>query len=551
MIKMIYVIALLGVVASCNFSNSQYTNQLKSLDSKLEQYPEMVWDSLKKLDPKKFNSAQQAYYYLLSASATDKNLVYLDNDSTIRVALEYYQDQKDNYNLARCQYYMGKYVQKRKKIKEAYEFYKQAELNFQQSEGENPHILGLIHYQIGLIQKQQINLAEAEVSSQKAFEIFVENQDTISSAYALRLKGSTQIDSKKLKEAEENLSKSLEIILTVKNKSKNYYEAKSAILSAFSLLYRKTKNLQLSLEFNEKYLAAYFEQNHEIPSLYYNNILNIFNAQQEFDSAKYYCDLIIKTAEKEKNTFNLMNGYKASAFFEAKKGNYKQAYLYKEFFNKLKDSLSDVKNSNNILELENEFRRVESQKKLLKAENNNLRAYAIFTVILFGLLIIGVPLYSRHKRLKLKYHRLSEAVKHTEWGFLVTKEFITENHIAYDELERMLNREKSLNNINVESYNRLREALIQQKANYSGHLFDRLTSFDGTFGTKFQQSFPEFSTDELLMASMVHHQWKITDMTTIFHVSVEAIRKRKARLAHKISMKLKKEIDIDDYLTNL
>lgn len=142
-------------------------------------------------------------------------------------------------------------------------------------------------------------------------------------------------------------------------------------------------------------------------------------------------------------------------------------------------------------------------------------------------------------------------VKHTEWGFLVTKEFITENHIAYDELERMLNREKGMNNINVELYNKFHDALIQQKANYSGRLFDRLTNFDGNFGTKFQQLFPDFSTDELLMATMLHHQWKISDMTTIFHVSLDALRKRKARLAHKISAKLNREIDLDDYLTHL
>lgn len=96
----------------------------------------------------------------------------------------------------------------------------------------------------------------------------------------------------------------------------------------------------------------------------------------------------------------------------------------------------------------------------------------------------------------------------------------------------------------------MHEILIQQKANYSGRLFDRLTSFDGAFGAKFQKQFPDFNSDELLMATMIHHQWKLTDMTTIFHISIDAIRKRKTRLTNKISSKLKKEIDLDEYLTN-
>ena len=130
-------------------------------------------------------------------------------------------------------------------------------------------------------------------------------------------------------------------------------------------------------------------------------------------------------------------------------------------------------------------------------------------------------------------------------------EFINYNHIAYDELERLLNREKSLHHLSSESYKRLYEALIQQKANSSGRLIYRLTNFDGNFSIRFQRMFPECNTDELLLASMIHHQWRMTDMTTIFHASPEALRKRKNRLAHKISTKLQKEIDLDEFLKNL
>ena len=162
-----------------------------------------------------------------------------------------------------------------------------------------------------------------------------------------------------------------------------------------------------------------------------------------------------------------------------------------------------------------------------------------------------LPIYFRHRKLKVQYEKLSETIKHREWSFMMTKEFITENHIAYDELERLLNREKSLHHLSSESYKRLYEALIQQKANSSGRLIYRLTNFDGNFSIRFQRMFPECNTDELLLASMIHHQWRMTDMTTIFHASPEALRKRKNRLAHKISTKLQKEIDLDEFLKNL
>lgn len=181
----------------------------------------------------------------------------------------------------------------------------------------------------------------------------------------------------------------------------------------------------------------------------------------------------------------------------------------------------------------------------------NAKIYFLFGGIILLLSSGGTILYYRNKQLKLQYLKLSETIKHTEWGFLVTKEFITENHIAYDELERILNREKGINNINAELYNRLHDVLSQQKANYSGHLLHRLTHLDGNFGAKFQKLFPDFSTDDFLLASMIHHQWKVTDMTTIFHISPDAVRKRKNRLNQKISTRMKREIDLDEFLTHL
>lgn len=549
MTKVIFVIALLGVVASCNWNNNQYTNKLKNLDSQLDENPGMVWDSLKKMDTRDFSLSQKAYYYLLNASATDKNYVYLEKDSTLRVALEYYQDKKDYYNLARCQYYMGKYVKNKQQLKTAYNLFKQSELNLKQSSEEDPHLVGLIYYQLGLILKQQNNHLEAGSFFQNSYDAFIQAKDTVSASYSLRYKGA--LKDKEFTQAKQDLFKSLELISKLKDSSEKVYQSKAGILSAISFFYIQHDSLKQSLEYSQKCLPLFLEQSKEVPSQYYWNILRAYYKQQQLDSARYYCNIMIESAKKEKSILNLISGYRTLSILEEKEGNFQKACQYKNYFNKLKDSLNKAVNTNNILDLERKYNHTETQRQLLKAENNNLRAYAIFTVIVFGLLSIGLPLYNRHKKLKLKYNKLSETIKHTEWGFLVTKEFITENHIAYDELERMLNREKSLDNINSDLYNKFHEALIQQKANYSGRLFDRLTSFDGNFGTKFQKLFPEFSTDELLMASMIHHKWKITDMTTIFHVSVEAIRKRKARLAHKISSKLKKDIDLDEYLANL
>lgn len=546
--KKALVITLVGVVSSCNLFNNHYTKQLKRLDAQLEQYPKMVLDSLKKINPDQLNEYQKAYYYLLSASATDKNFIYLNNDSTLRIASEYFEDHEEYYNLSRCQYYLGKYAYKRKKTKEAYKLYKNAETNYKQ-DPQDQHLLGLIYYQLGLIQKQQNNLSESKIFFQKSYDIFIEVKDTISACYALKYRGSVQ--GKDHQAAQKDLFESLKLISSLKEKNEKVQLTQNTILSAISLFYRKKGDLDLSIKYGKRCLASFQQQNKEIPSEYYNNLLNAFHKQHLSDSAKYYCNKMIKMAQKEKNDFNLINGYKFLSYLEEKKGNYQSACKLKDKLNHIKDSINEVRNSNNILELEKKYDTSETQRLLLKAENKNLKAYSLIIILGLTFLLIGLIVYHRMKKLKIQYDRLSEEVKHTGWGFLVTKEFINENHVAYDELERILNREKGFKNINDDLYNKLHEVLFQQKANYLGCLFDRLTSFDGNFGSKFQQLFPDCNTDELLMASMIHHKWKITDMTAILHSNVEAIRKRKSRLATKISNRLKKPIDLDEFLTNL
>ena len=80
---------------------------------------------------------------------------------------------------------------------------------------------------------------------------------------------------------------------------------------------------------------------------------------------------------------------------------------------------------------------------------------------------------------------------------------------------------------------------------------NRLTNLDGAFAQKFQERFPNFNTDEILMATMIHHKWKLSHMATIFQTTLEAIRKRKTRLLNRISDKIEQDIDPEEYLIQL
>lgn len=259
---------------------------------------------------------------------------------------------------------------------------------------------------------------------------------------------------------------------------------------------------------------------------------------------------MVEAAQNGNKIINTINGYKLLAQIAQREGNYQEACSYWNQFNIYKDSLNENTNKSLTIELDKKYNLAEKEKQLLKSENAKLRSYVFISLIIILLLLISIPLYHRHRKLKTDYKQLSETVKHTEWGFSVTKELIATNNLVYDELERILNRYR-VENVNSEIYNRFQDAFIRQKSNYSSRLISILTDFDQVFIKKFQKLFPQFSSDDTLMAAMIRHHWKVTDIAAVFHVSSEAIRKRKSRLAKKISTKLKNKIDLDEYLNKI
>lgn len=222
----------------------------------------------------------------------------------------------------------------------------------------------------------------------------------------------------------------------------------------------------------------------------------------------------------------------------------------KEYRSTLEDSFHLAVIRNDFPEMENIFNKSEKERLRLKNQNNKLQISLFIVTLLFSSTLFVLLYYIHRKKCKIKQPRLSDTIKHSQWGFLVTKEFITENHIAYDELERTLNRAKGMNDINTEFYNKFHNLITRQKANYSGRLFNHLTTSNGNFETKFQQQFPNLSLDDFLLANMIHHRWDNSDMASILHLSQDALRKRKTRLNHKISAYLKKDIELDQYLTH-
>ena len=77
------------ILAAC--TRSSPNAQLVQADSLMQKFPDSALHFLEKIRPEELNSLEdRAYYALLVTQVQDKNYIFQENDSLIRIAVQYY-----------------------------------------------------------------------------------------------------------------------------------------------------------------------------------------------------------------------------------------------------------------------------------------------------------------------------------------------------------------------------------------------------------------------------------------------------------------------------
>ena len=551
MVKYIPILIFSFLISSCNFNNESHLEQLKALDNIIEDYPTRVLDSLKTIETEKLSKRERAYYHLLFACATDKNYTYMRSDSTLQIAAVYFSDNKDYYNLSRTQYYLAKYLNYIKDPEGAFHALKDAETNFERSNSKDTHIAGQIYYWLGTIQEKQLNYPEAQSYYEKSLNIFSQNNDTLSIVHSLKQLAQIHINQKDYQIAEKLLDQSLEFINSISNQSsKRVIEIKVIILNTQNYYYRKIEDHKNALAIGKQCIATLKKANQNINSGYYWGLVTSYIKCDQPDSAKYYGQQMIEAAQQENNLFNQINSYKLLFKLEEDQGNYKEACALRDKYNELKDEYDKSSKSKALVELEKKYNLAEKEKEVLQIKNKNLWLYLTVLIIAFSASIILLYYSWIHRRLKEKYRELSEKVNKTKWGFAISKALIADNHSAYEELERLLNRHK-INLENPKLYDEFQNLAKSQKTDYSSRLFSTLVNIDPNFIKQFQELAPDLTSEEVMLAAMLRHEWSMKDISEVFRLSVDATRKRRNRLETKIRIKINSEQSLEEILKQM
>lgn len=549
--KYLTLLINLGFLISCNFNHTPHMQQLSSWDELLESQPLSVKDSLNTLNLRALNTEEKAYFYLLQAAAADKNSELIRNDSALSAAARYYQENEEYLKLARTQLYLAEYQYLEKKnAEESYNLLKQAEINYNKSNREDLKILGLIYYWLGQIQHTQCNLLEAESYYNKSIKLYYELNDSLSTAYSLRQLGRVFTNKKEFKKAKESLSQATEIVKNLDHgNDPTVNQLYIGILNNQSFLYQNMGNNDSALLFNKECLSFINTRNYPTKSPYYQVTLRLYRQTNNLDSSKYYCQQMLAAAEKEDNLFSLAYGYKSLFQIEEAQGNYQKSCELRDRFNQLKDKLNSQNEKEALKELETKYNLAEKEKENLKTKNRSLWIITLSFIIAFAASIITLYYMWTHRKLKVRNNRLAEEIKKTQWGFALSKELINDNSAIYEELERLLSR--NISSIPSKIYDEFQESFRKQKSNYSQRLFFALTNIDNTFIEKLRKKCPDLSPEDIMLASMIRHQWNVSDIAQIFRITFDALKKRKYRLRMKILGNENSKISLENFLIHL
>lgn len=106
-ILLILLFAALLAVASCSRTDDA---RLAVAERQMAEHPDSALLTLRKIDATSLNRHNTALYALLLTQALDKNDVAVNNDSSIRIAVDYYSRYNDNDKKLRSFLLLGKNV---------------------------------------------------------------------------------------------------------------------------------------------------------------------------------------------------------------------------------------------------------------------------------------------------------------------------------------------------------------------------------------------------------------------------------------------------------
>ncbi len=529
---------------SCNGrENGEIHKILTQWDNLLENNPEAVSDSLKTIDPQTLSRENRAYYNLLKTISDDKTYFEFTSDSLINRVVDYYHlHEPYSNNYIRALTYKG-IVRTRMGVTDStvYEPLKKADHIFHTQKNPDPAIGYILHYFLGNTHFNNASYVLADKYFQESLHNAKLKKDSthIFDAYlAIYWNEMAQSDFDAGKKYLDSLS-----LFFDKIPDKNYL-----ILNAQSVYFEATKEFEKALECDKKLLTLTKSQKEDIDfsSLYFA-VSDRYNTLNQLDSAMLYGQIAIESIVDENKKENYLF-YDNVANIAEKQQNYLLANTYRQkAFDLYEKSVKDRLNTQ-VMELEKKYDLSEAENIALRSQQNTL-IIAIIALLLAMLATILIMLNVKNRReAKIKLMQLEHEAETRAIETKLLEEEANKRDWLIQLYGYISNRLTSLQ----ENFNTLSQRYVSSHPKIYENMHNILHTAESDLREMPKNLIPDentfslytnlsmeaaelFNANEKIMLMLLVCKADNRQISTFMNTSIESIRARKSQLKKKLT----------------
>lgn len=498
-------------------------------EKQMTHHPDSALVLLQQIEhPEYFRGKNSALYALLKTQAQYKNYLPVENDSLIRVALDYFSTGKDSLRKAWTYYYMAQVCRDMHEEKKAVGYFQQAATAAEKS--DNYKLQGLIYYHWG-------NLLQTKKPYEEGLGLLKEsekyarlNKDTASVITILGEIGWSYVWMKDYEQAHHSFLQGVELA-----KILNKERALAIMFHKMGVSYYKEKQYAKALDYINLSLTHDWnkEELHKPYCIKGRALLEL----QQYDSARYYI-------EKGKSTvdyYAMASYHDEMSLLEGRLGNYRKALEHRTIYANYLDSIDNKKDDQYVMELQKkyDYSIVKNENDLLKIKTQR-RNIVILVITLIAVCLI-FAYYYRYNSFKT---RTEHIIHSKDLSFAKSLNQLKQQHeetlSAYENQQLKLQEEIFQKNevvMKIENLKvikdvdkiKFKSTLVLSEQELSSLLSVINACYDD-FASRLHEQFIALTLDDIYICCLLRMKIPSQDIMVLLDINEEALKKRKYRI---------------------
>jgi hypothetical protein bfra3_21505 len=546
------------------------TQVLDRAETCMAERPDSSLYLLRTLDKRHISgSLRKARYALLYSQALDKNYIDVDNDSLIRVAVDYYKGHGTSHEKALAYFYLGRVYDNAGDETRATEAFVEAETHALDT--DDHYICGLIYSYLGNLYFSQYSFDEALAMYDKSEKCYAQAGQLRNEGYMVEAKARVY----KLQHLWDNslneYNKAKEIFFVL-----NDFEQILFINRAISIIqFQSGKQIDLTIDL----LKSLYSENkiYTLPVEDYPLWSMISLKNKDLDKAREYA--LLSLSNKDSLSERQLAGlYALLIEIESSAKNYSKALEYSGEYEKIMENIDEYERHNLIQEIEHKYKNRQLKDQLEAEEKYHFYQLKIISLLIF--LAIIIALYIINHLIKRKRRIIIEKNKEIEIYKIMADDLAsnyTELKNLYDRLgaerdqedetetrfmKALDNRLKGLGDLLEEAYlfenkperflktfkDYVKESSAQEFA-FSDLRYIVNKKYCGIVDY-LQKTYSDLSESDLDLCSMICFGFSSNSIRQIYaHTNPDSIYNKRSKLRNKL--KLGPSIQIEGFIRNL